>query len=389
MSNTLKRRRANSQNVKQAGEIGILTFHCSDNFGAMLQAYGLKHYLRKNGVQADIVNYAPFFMTGRHWWLPYWPQADLWSWVRFAPIMCLELCRHLHIHREFAARRANMARFRREYLIDARQRKVRFSPGLWRLPYRIYIVGSDQIWNPDITFGLRKVYFGSFRNSRKERVIAYAASLGGISLPSQYDRKFARLIQNLDAVSLREAEAVPYVERFYRKKIPALLDPVFLLEKTTWQEIERLPHRKDYILVYATEKNSYMSGCACELSRKTGLPVVELGEVRTGVSAAVDAIAGPAEFLGYMHNAAYVVTNSFHATAFSILYQKCFLTFAHSAVNCRILDLLRLCGLEDRLCQTGGDIDSSVDWGAVQERIALESEKSRAFLRDNIFRSVG
>lgn len=77
LSNTAEQNRPADRNSKCVGEVGILTFHCSDNFGAMLQAYGLKRFLREHGVQADIVHYAPFFLTGRHWWLPYWPASGL------------------------------------------------------------------------------------------------------------------------------------------------------------------------------------------------------------------------------------------------------------------------------------------------------------------------
>lgn len=385
MSNTAEQNRPADRNSKCAGEVGILTFHCSDNFGAMLQAYGLKRFLREHGVQADIVRYAPFFLTGRHWWLPYWPASGLRGWVESLLGASLVFFQRLCIRREYAARRANMAAFRREYLVDARQPRIYSSSALWGLPYKTYIVGSDQIWNPAITYGLRSVYFGDFRSRRKGRVIAYAASLGGASLPPQYDLEFARLIQNVDVVSLREAEAVPYVGRFYHGQIAAVLDPVFLLERTAWQEVERLPAQSDYILVYATEQNAHMAAYVRELSRRTGLRVVELDEARIGPPAELDATAGPAEFLGYIHGAAYVVTNSFHGTAFSILYQKQFLVFAHSGLNARITNVLRLHGLEDRICQTGGDIDAPVDWSAVQARTAPEARKSGAFLLDNIW----
>ncbi len=385
MPNMPKRRPADAGNAGHMGEVGILTFHCSDNFGAMLQAYGLKRFLREHGVRADIVRYAPFYMTGRHWWLPYWPASGWRGWVRLLLGSPLILLRRLLIRREYAARRANMARFRREYLIDIRHPKFRFSTSLGRLPYGIYILGSDQIWNPNITSGLRAAYFGGFRNGRTERVIAYAASLGGASLPPGHDREFARLLQNVDAVSLREAEAVPYVKRFYQGKVTAVLDPVFLLKEGAWQEVERLPARPDYILAYATERNAHMAAYVRELSRRTGLRVVELDEARIGPPAELDAAAGPAEFLGYIHGAAYVVTNSFHGTAFSILYQKRFLAFAHSRLNARLANVLRLHGLEDRLCRTGGDIDAPVDWAAVRERTAAEARESGAFLLDNIF----
>ena len=67
---------------KKYGDVGILTFHCSDNFGAMLQACGLKHFLRRCGIRADIIPYAPPYMTGRHWLIPYVPASGpLCFWI--------------------------------------------------------------------------------------------------------------------------------------------------------------------------------------------------------------------------------------------------------------------------------------------------------------------
>lgn len=382
MPNGAERRPEDAWGTERGGDVGILTFHCADNFGAMLQAYGLKHFLRGQGVQADIVRYAPLFMTGRYWWAPYVPASGLrgmaWSLLNMGE----KFFQHLCARREFAARKANMNRFRREYLIDLHQPKIRLLSGLRRLPYRTYVVGSDQIWNPDITFGLRRVYFGAFQSAWKERVVSYAASLGSASLPPRYDGEFARLVRHVDAVSLREAESVPYVKRFHPGEVAAVLDPVFLLERPAWEAIERRPSRTGYILVYATERNPRMTAYMEALSQRTGLRVIELerAHMAVGFPTELDRSAGPAEFLGYIHGADYVVTNSFHAAAFSILYQKRFLAFAHSRTNARIENILRLHGLEDRLCWAGGDIDAPVDWEAVRARTAAEARKSGAFL---------
>ena len=119
------------------------------------------------------------------------------------------------------------------------QGKLLFSGQLKWLPYSCYIVGSDQIWNPDITYGLRRAYFGAFVNKRKKRVIAYAASLGGAALAEQYKQEFSGLISCVDVVSVREEEAIPYVENCAQKEVVAVLDPVFLLQRESWQQVEK------------------------------------------------------------------------------------------------------------------------------------------------------
>lgn len=370
-------------------EIGILTFHCSDNFGAMLQAYGLKQALCRRGLRAGIVRYEPPFLTGRHWFVPYVPPQGIRGCFTSAAFLCFRVGMHLHAPREFFLRRKNMCRFRMEYLVDKTSPRSLFLPELRKLPCRCYIVGSDQIWNPEITFGLRKAYFGAFKSERKERVIAYAASLGRTSLPPQYDQAFSSLIRNLDAVSVREEGAIPYIRRFWKGDVAAVLDPVFLLEREEWETIEAPPVQEKYILVFYTEPNRFLLSCARELSKRTGRPVVELRTdlQRTATPFTVVSTAGPAEFLGYIHRADYVITSSFHAVAFSILFEKKFLAFAHSSLNARLQSVLQLHGLEDRLCEgetDGAAIDIPVDWEAVRERTRRAVEKSEAFLFQNI-----
>lgn len=104
----------------------------------------------------------------------------------------------------------------------------------------------------------------------------------------------------------------------------------------------------------------------------------------------IDNMAGPGEFLGYIHGADYVITNSFHGTAFSIIYEKQFLVFQHSSLGARISNLLEIHGLEGRLYDRsrGGNIDSPIDWGAVREKTAEQVEKSGRFLMENIPGSV-
>ena len=372
-------------------EIGILTFHCSDNFGAMLQSYGLKKYLCDNGMPAELIRYEPFYMTGRHWYIPYMPQkgkngrkwhgVDIWN-------MLGGLKANLERGSVFWKRRANMRHFREKYLIDRKKRRILTSGRLTSLPNEYYIVGSDQIWNPEITCGLQAAYFGAFDNKCRKKVIAYAASIGGTEIAPEYDAEFSELIKSVDAVSVREEAAIPYIKKFYMGDIIAVPDPVFLPGREAFQEIEKKPERTGYILVYITEKNQDLCEYVQKLSQKKGLDVIEVcaGGMTTKAGFDVDYTAGPAEFLGYIHKAEYVVSNSFHAIAFSIIYQKKFLAFLHSSRGARIRNILQIHGLEDRICQGGADadIDASVDWGNVEQHTREKVKEAATFLRKNI-----
>lgn len=376
---------------KNQADTGILTFHCSNNYGAMLQAYALRTFLRKNGRKAEIVRYEPVYMTGRHWWIPYAPVRGLKGRIWGMFHMWNGFLAHLRTKEDFAMQRKNMNYFRYRYVVDKRQRKILTERGLKKLNYKNYVAGSDQIWNPDITCGLRKAYFGAFQNPRKERVVSYAASFGGTELSTCYDREFGELVRHLDAVSVREEAAIPYVQRFCSQEVTAVLDPVFFLKKESWQRVERIPVRarkRGYIFVYVTEPNKSMSEYAKKLSGETGLPVIEVRAGQQGTDAGfyVDHTAGPAEFLGYIHYADYVVSNSFHAVAFCIIYEKKFLAFVHSNLGARVRNIIGIHGLEDRLCDENKilDINVPVDWSAVRERTRRYVKASGEFLLKNI-----
>ena len=369
----------------QNNVVGIITFHCSDNYGAMLQAYGLKTYLRSQGILADIVPYEPFFLIGRNWLVPYAPVGNLYRSLRYS---CWGMSSHIKMGRDFFRQKSNMKCFREKYLVEKRRRKLRWPGQMRRLCYQYYIVGSDQIWNPDITFGLRKVYFGGFKNRCKSRVIAYAASLGGSALLTKYEKEFSRMMNYIDVVSVREKDAVPYVEKYCDKKVSVMLDPVFLLGEEFWREVEVLPEKKHYILVYRTEENQEMIHYVKMLSEKTGLPVIELRSNYRGNAEKfmVDYTAGPSEFLGYIHKADYVITNSFHAIAFSIIYHKKFVAFQHSGAGERITNVLRYYGLEDRLYQGNINvkIDDMIDWDSIEKKIKKTASAAEEFLMKNM-----
>ena len=184
--------------------IGILTFHCSDNYGAMLQAYAMKTFLINNGQNARIIRYEPLSLTGKHFLFPYIKQKTpihtaYWSFRGFL--------KNLKKGSNFKIQHDNMNKFRKKYLIKD-EKKI--SPAqINSLGLDILILGSDQIWNPDITYGLDDMYFGANFKGKK---ISYAASIGGSKLNSSYDTKMKKLITNLDSISVRESKVIDYIK---------------------------------------------------------------------------------------------------------------------------------------------------------------------------------
>ena len=130
---------------------------------------------------------------------------------------------------------------------------------------------------------------------------------------------------------------------------------------------------------------------ANRLAAEKNLPVIELkyqkGIMSENKQSIVEIGAGPAEFLGYIHYADYVLTNSFHAMAFCIIYQKKFLAFGHSIRNARLENVLKQCALENRMVGNGTgphDIDADVDWKKVKESMKQMRKDSISFLKESM-----
>lgn len=130
---------------------------------------------------------------------------------------------------------------------------------------------------------------------------------------------------------------------------------------------------------------------ANRLAAEKNLPVIELkyqkGILSENKQSIVEIGAGPAEFLGYIHYADYVLTNSFHAMAFCIIYQKKFLAFGHSIRNARLENVLKQCALENRMVGNGTgphDIDADVDWKKVKESMKQMRKDSISFLKESM-----
>lgn len=285
-----------------------------------------------------------------------------------------------------------MAQFRRHYLTaDA---PLRRSQDISPERYTCIFVGSDQIWNPDITIGLDDAYIGNIPKQESCRLVSYAASIGGTSLPAEIQEKFSACVRTAFAsISLRERSAVPFMEELLGCTITSTLDPVLLLDRKEWEKIAVPPEDAGYVLVYLTEYSSQLMEQAHRVAQQLKKPVISVNFYRRDtltpewVERRVD--IGPSEFVGYIRNAACVMTNSFHGTAFSILFEKPFAVFPHSTRNARIEDLLKKLGLSSKLVTenvsfTNEIIRASVNWLEVSGRLAAERERSIRFIRDNI-----
>ena len=172
-----------------------------------------------------------------------------------------------------------------------------------------------------------------------------------------------------------------------------VLDPSLLLERSDWEEIAKFPPEKDYILLYQMPLRKPLLLFAKALSARLGKKLVAFSNPADAHSIQAyepKAGAGPAEFVGYIRNAFCVITNSFHGTALSILFEKPFLTYCQSTRDIRQKDLLKSLGLTSHLLDLEEEpeppveeIWASTDWEQVRAQLFEERERSRRFIDEN------
>lgn len=360
-------------------KIGIITYHSAHNYGAMLQAYALQSTLAKLGHEVEFIHYHPKSVELKN--LRRRKIQNIRQLVvRLAVIL---------LGAKFRRRFANFDSFMNQHM----QLTRRYESGdeLVDNPPRFdaFICGSDQVWNMEQ--GGDPSFFLQFPVGCAKR-IAYAPSFGCGTVPDKYKQKLMEWLGSFDAISVRESSGVGIISEVMAMDVPQVLDPVFLLSSTDWNEVAKEPsYRGKYILFYSLEVSPQLSALLRILSKRLKLPIVILGKggsfvVGCKTKMAID--SGPAEFLGWFKHASFVVTNSFHATAFSIIYQKPFYTVPHSTRNARLESILKLTGLESRQIGSVEQVRAldaekilNVDFSVVERGLISEIKKSSDFLR--------
>lgn len=365
-------------------KIGIVTFHNADNFGAVLQAYALQHYLYINGHDVEIIDfrlknidesYALIWKPNSY--LDGFKKSILHPFYRLLKSVITIIIKPFKIRR-----RINFISFRIKYLNIS----SRYPSNKKNFKHDIIICGSDQIWNPVHTREFRPEYFGQIGQCSKK--ISYAASMGEYSLQQEDGIIFKKLLNQLDYISVREEAAQQACIKYTNKSVKCVLDPVFLLDEKEWDEA--IPTNKydnsDYILVYNILKDEKIIKNALQLRDKYGYKIIEIEVKDSFKDDAYTKIcsAGPKDFIELIKNAKIVLTSSFHGTAFSIIFKK---TFYASKVT-RIENLLKQINLENRLVSnlklSNEDVLMNIDYQNVTMKLNKLINESKNFLINSI-----
>lgn len=369
-------------------KVGIITFNSAHNYGAVLQAWSLQEYLLASGHEAEVINYRiPAIDNVYRLFEPERPyktekENEKHQKKQYRTVKKEEPKKILAFER-FEQFIAEQLRTTKAYTSYEELKEAKFD-------YDALITGSDQVWNTGFTRGVNPGYLLDFGPEQARR-ISYAVSRGDAVLTDPEKILFERKLAGFDFVSVREENVAEEIGQLTEHTVEVTADPTFLLEREQFDSIRR-PYscKKPYIYVHnvhVKRMDETLCAMADALSVRTGIPVVtnrrdpyEYKNYLTDISD-----IGPREFLDVIANAEYIVTNSFHATVFSMIYHKTFITIPSLRNPERMKKLLERLEIKNHLMDEPSMLPDNlqelqIDYEKLDRLKADYAEKSKAFL---------
>ena len=251
----------------------------------------------------------------------------------------------------------------------------------------IYCTGSDQVWNSYWNEGIDYSLFLKFVPKDKFK-FSYAASFGKSELEDDEKEETKELLEAYDYISVRENAGVKILEDLGFKNCPQVLDPTLLLVDNEWDKyVDDKYKNKKYILTYNLHHDKKIDIYAKELSKKYNLPVYNISYNWHDIYRSGHLVWCPTveNYLGLIKYAQYVVTDSFHATVFSIIFRKQFISIYPELASSRISSLLELVNLQERGISSFDNVDladKGIDYDKVHNLLSIERGKSDEYIND-------
>ncbi len=353
----------------------ITTFQSAYNYGAILQAYALQECLNENFAETSILDYHNKEIDASY------QNPHLKDYIHNPKNAIFKTVQGIL----YKGKKRKIDDFRNRYLkLTKRYDAVNISDA--KNEADIFVTGSDQVWNYLIV-DRDGTYYLDFADEK--RTCSYAASFGVASIPTEYQGFYKENLNNIDYVSVRESAGAEIVKDMTGRDAKVMPDPTLLVNREVWNRLSITPDIKGkYILVYKITKADKLLKFSKKLSERTGLPIVYIpNDLKSGSIGKLKTNVGPEEWLGYIKNAEYVVTNSFHGTVFSILFNKKFFSEVSSKVNpstSRLNSLLKMFGLERRTIEqfTENLLTEEIDSEAVNRVLISQKNKAHEFFKE-------
>lgn len=366
-------------------KVDIITRHAVANYGSLLQSYATEKTFEKLGLDAEFINYVRYDersknlaktqVKGKKW------DKNIITRTMYTLI---QTWNYSHEYKAFEKYRKGFIK-ETSNLYGSIEELTKNPPKA-----DIYCTGSDQIWGKIGQADYDLAYFLEFVKDKNKKCISYAASFGKEKINQKLEEKLPKLLDKYSYILVREDSAKEIVKKAGIDNVEQVLDPTFLLTKEEWKSLaNKKPKKSNYVLVYQLHNNKEFNKYAKEFAKKYNKKLLRITPSIYHIVRGGKLIYLPTqyEFLSYFNNADYILTDSFHATVFSIIFNKKFKNISPGETSTRITSILKLCGLEDRILKDFSDFESiekDIDYDKVNEIIKREREKSINLLKQAI-----
>lgn len=359
-------------------KIGILTYHTGYNYGASLQAYALQTSIKRLGKNCEIIN----FETER-----FVASREMFSRKPTRIKEIVKIATRLPYYSSLKKRQALFDAYTRECLDVSPLYRTEDEVIEHATDYDCIVCGSDQIWNLSQTDAPAANLLFYLNFPKSQRRVSYAASFGKwVKEAPRYENTFLPWLKQFDAISVREMSGVEYV-RSLGLDCTLCLDPTILLDAEEYNVI-CAPRLIDnpYILLFSWSCPPDVLNAAKRVSKELGLPVYNIvpppRAIGKGIPRKLD--VGPREFLSMVKHAAFVVTNSFHGTAFSTTFERPYVSIVTGEPDPRMKSLLEQLGLQNHLAAADSfrvEELMNTDYSDIRRKKAELRKESIAFLK--------
>lgn len=375
---------------KYIKKVGIMTYFDFYNQGTMLQAYALEKKIIDYGYEAEIINYTlkdknkPLFLKIKYKILHIFTYLKSTNKYFYNFINKEKIHLRNNKYKEFLKNKIKLSKN-----IYNSEEELRKSPP----EYDIYMVGSDQTWNPYLQINSKAFYLDFVEDFEKK--VTYAPSIGISNISEEKALEMKKYLVGIKHLSCRDYIGAELISKLVNRKVKKVLDPTLLINSNEWDKIIKKPNIKDekYILCYFLGSNNTNIKFAEQLSKNVNIKIFYIYNDETVIDPKKSYLydVGPSEFLYLIRNAEYVCTDSFHGTVFSIIYKKQFYSFTkkddgEKSDNNRIYELLNEFKLKDRYINKSKIYDNinkrnEINYNEVYKILEEKKEESEKYLK--------
>jgi hypothetical protein len=365
--------------------IGIITMHRVLNYGSALQSYALQYSIQKLGGSCELIDY----------YYPNINKSDDHRKYKLNDIAQLYYKYFMHkkerLFEEF---------YLKYYFLSKTSYYNKEILHQYPPVYDMYVTGSDQVWNvnnlkEDTSFLL------SFAPMEAKK-IAYAASFAVKDIPEQYRPMYKKYLLRYNAITVRDESGCQILKSLANINADVTLDPVFLLDANDWNvlantsklAIKKEPYILVYALAYAYNPYPYLTKLIRAIKKQSKMHIVLLSfSIKQSIGlnnvTNLHSAVSPEDFLKLFRDAAFVITTSFHGTAFALNFFRPFYVVLDTDLtgDNRIYSLLKLIGAEDRAIKKGqifSDFNMDMSYANIKKALESHRVKSKQFLIDNL-----